>query len=39
MFSIGKFAAEGGVGVETVRFYLRKELLKTPAKESGIWKK
>jgi MerR family mercuric resistance operon transcriptional regulator len=34
--TIGEFAAEGGVGVETVRFYQRKELLRTPARGSGI---
>ena len=34
--TIGKFASAGGVGVETVRFYQRKGLLKTPKSlESG----
>jgi MerR family mercuric resistance operon transcriptional regulator len=28
--TIGKFALAGGLGVETVRFYQRKGLLKTP---------
>lgn len=34
--TIGKLAAAGGVGVETVRFYQRKQLLQTPTRESGI---
>lgn len=34
--SIGKFAAAGGVGVETVRFYQRKGLLDTPRGAAGI---
>ena len=34
--SIGKLAAQGGVGVETVRFYQRKGLLPQPERESGI---
>ncbi|MDI6835981.1 MerR family transcriptional regulator [Ciceribacter thiooxidans] len=33
--TIGKFAAAGGVGVETVRFYQRKGLLKTPKRLEG----
>lgn len=33
--TIGKFAATGGVGVETVRFYQRKGLLKTPKRLEG----
>lgn len=36
MLTIGKFAATGGVGVETVRFYQRKGLLEAPTRESGI---
>lgn len=34
--TIGKLAVGGGVGVETIRFYQRKGLLETPARESGI---
>ena len=34
--TIGKLAAAGGVGVETIRFYQRKGLLLTPTRESGI---
>ncbi len=34
--TIGKLAAAGGVGVETIRFYQRKGLLGTPTRESGI---
>lgn len=34
--TIGKLAAAGGVGVETIRFYQRKDLLKQPTRESGI---
>jgi MerR family transcriptional regulator, mercuric resistance operon regulatory protein len=34
--TIGKFAAAGGVGVETVRFYQRKGLIRTPTREDGI---
>jgi len=34
--SIGKLAAAGGVGVETIRFYQRKGLLDTPGRERGI---
>jgi MerR family mercuric resistance operon transcriptional regulator len=34
--TIGKLAAAGGVGVETVRFYQRKELLEQPTRESGV---
>ncbi len=36
MFSIGKLAEAGGVGVETVRFYQRKGLLDTPPRGDGI---
>jgi MerR family mercuric resistance operon transcriptional regulator len=36
MFSIGKLAEAGGVGVETVRFYQRKGLLDTPPRGGGI---
>lgn len=36
MLSIGKFAEAGGVGVETIRFYQRKELLEVPLKSGGI---
>ena len=34
--TIGELAAAGGVGVETIRFYQRKGLLQTPAREGGI---
>ena len=34
--SIGKLAAAGGVGVETIRFYQRRRLLEQPTRESGI---
>jgi MerR family transcriptional regulator, mercuric resistance operon regulatory protein len=35
-YTIGKLAAAGGVGVETIRFYQRKGLLEQPTRESGI---
>lgn len=34
--AIGKLAAAGGVGVETIRFYQRRGLLEQPTRESGI---
>jgi MerR family mercuric resistance operon transcriptional regulator len=34
--TIGKLAAAGGVGVETVRFYQRKGLLEQPTRDGGI---
>lgn len=34
--TIGKLAFAGGVGVETIRFYQRKGLLGTPARDAGI---
>lgn len=34
--TIAGFAREGGVGVETVRYYQRRGLLPTPRKTSGI---
>jgi MerR family mercuric resistance operon transcriptional regulator len=34
--TIGKLAAAGGVGVETVRFYQRRGLLETPTRADGI---
>jgi MerR family mercuric resistance operon transcriptional regulator len=34
--TVGEFAAAGGVGVETVRFYQRRSLLRTPARGGGI---
>jgi MerR family mercuric resistance operon transcriptional regulator len=34
--TIGRLAAAGGVGVETVRFYQRKGLLAQPSREGGI---
>ncbi len=37
-FTIGKLALESGVGVETVRFYERKGLLKQPKKGTGTFR-
>jgi MerR family mercuric resistance operon transcriptional regulator len=34
--SIGKLAAAGGVGVETIRYYQRRGLLGTPGRGDGI---
>ena len=34
--TIGKLAAAGGVGVETIRFYQRKGLIQQPTRQSGI---
>ena len=34
--SIGKLAAAGGVGVETIRFYQRRGLLETPGRGAGM---
>lgn len=34
--TIGKLAAAGGVGVETIRYYQRKGLLEQPMRDSGI---
>ena len=34
--TIGKLAAAGGVGVETIRFYQRRGLLEQPTRESSI---
>jgi MerR family mercuric resistance operon transcriptional regulator len=34
--TIGKLAAAAGVGVETVRFYQRRGLLRTPTRNEGI---
>ena len=34
--TIGKLAAAGGVGVETIRFYQRRGLLDQPTRETGI---
>jgi MerR family mercuric resistance operon transcriptional regulator len=34
--TIGKLAAAGGVGVETIRFYQRRGLLVTPTREGSI---
>lgn len=36
MFTIGKFAEAGNVGVETIRFYQRKGLLAVPNSEGGV---
>ena len=33
--TIGKLAAAGGVGVETIRYYQRRGLIETPAKSGG----
>ncbi|WP_037390156.1 MerR family transcriptional regulator [Sinorhizobium americanum] len=35
-FTIGKLAAAGGVGVETIRFYQRRGLLSTPKRSEGV---
>ena len=35
-FTIGKLAAAGGVGVETIRFYQRRNLLGEPDRAGGI---
>ena len=34
--TIGKLAAAGGVGIETIRFYQRRGLLEQPTREGGI---
>jgi MerR family mercuric resistance operon transcriptional regulator len=34
--TIGRLAAAGGVGIETIRFYQRKGLLETPPRDVGI---
>ena len=34
--TIGELATAGGVGVETIRFYQRKDLLRTPERGDGI---
>lgn len=34
--TIGKLAAKGGVGVETVRYYQRRGLLVEPTRDAGI---
>lgn len=34
--TVSRLASAGGVGVETVRFYQRKGLLDTPARDGGI---
>jgi MerR family mercuric resistance operon transcriptional regulator len=34
--SIGKFASQGEVGVETIRYYQRRGLLAEPGRENGI---
>lgn len=34
--TIGRLAAAGGVGVETIRFYQRNGLLQTPTRERGV---
>ena len=35
-YTIAKLAAAGGVGVETIRFYQRRGLLRTPTRASGV---
>ncbi len=34
--TIGQLASGGDVGVETIRFYQRKDLLGTPARDGGV---
>lgn len=34
--TIGRLADAGGVGVETIRFYQRRGLLRTPTRDGGI---
>ena len=34
--TIGKLAAAGGVGVETIRYYQRRGLLDAPARDAGM---
>lgn len=34
--TIGKFASEGGVGVETIRYYQRRGLLAEPGRDGGV---
>jgi len=36
MRTIGRLAAEGGVGVETIRYYQRRGLLAEPSRDAGI---
>lgn len=36
MLTIGGLAAAGGVGVETVRYYQRRGLMKTPPRDGGV---
>jgi MerR family mercuric resistance operon transcriptional regulator len=36
LLTIGILAEAGGVGVETIRFYQRKELLPVPVRDGGI---
>ncbi|MEO5773953.1 MAG: MerR family transcriptional regulator [Sphingomicrobium sp.] len=36
VLTIGTLAAAGGVGVETVRFYQRRGLLRTPTRDGGV---
>ena len=36
IITIGKLAEKAGVGVETIRFYQRKELLREPKAQSGF---
>lgn len=36
MLTIGKLAAAAEVGVETIRFYQRRGLLETPARDGGV---
>jgi MerR family transcriptional regulator, mercuric resistance operon regulatory protein len=34
--TIGRLAATGGVGVETIRYYQRRGLLETPTRDDGV---
>ena len=36
LLTIGRLAAAGGVGVETIRFYQRKKLLEQPTRDGGV---
>jgi MerR family mercuric resistance operon transcriptional regulator len=36
MLTIGGLATAGGVGVETVRYYQRRGLMKTPPRDGGV---
>ena len=38
MMTIGKLAKASGVGVETIRFYERKGLIKRPSRQAGAYR-